>query len=40
MTKLISWVEIPSVEIERAASFYSLVLKIDLQVMDLVEVEL
>jgi len=34
MTKLISWVEIPTTDFERAVKFYSSVLKIDLQVID------
>lgn len=34
MTKLISWVEIPTTDFERAVRFYSSVLKIDLQVID------
>jgi len=34
MRKLISWVEIPAVNINRAASFYSKVLNIELTVMD------
>ena len=34
MTKLISWVEIPATDFERAVKFYSSVLKIDLQVID------
>ena len=34
MTKLISWVEIPATDFERAVSFYRSVLKIDLQTID------
>ena len=34
MTKLISWVEIPTTDFERAVRFYSSVLKIDLQIID------
>ncbi len=34
MRKLISWVEIPATDIERAAKFYGKVLNIDIQVMD------
>ena len=34
MRKLISWVEIPATNIERAAEFYGKVLNIDLEVMD------
>ncbi|MDA3942678.1 MAG: VOC family protein [Bacteroidetes bacterium] len=34
MTKLISWVEIPATDFERAVSFYKSVLKLDLQVLD------
>jgi predicted enzyme related to lactoylglutathione lyase len=34
MRKLISWVEIPATNIERAANFYSKVLNIELRVMD------
>ncbi|MFC0877856.1 VOC family protein [Saccharicrinis sp. FJH2] len=34
MTKLISWVEIPTTNFERAVNFYSSVLKIDLQAID------
>jgi predicted enzyme related to lactoylglutathione lyase len=34
MRKLISWVEIPATDIERAAKFYSKVLNLKLQVMD------
>ncbi len=34
MTKLISWVEIPTTDFERAVKFYRSVLKIDLQVLD------
>lgn len=34
MKKIISWVEIPAQNFERAVSFYKEVLKIDLQVID------
>lgn len=34
MTKLISWVEIPTKEFERAVNFYSKVLNVELQVVD------
>lgn len=34
MTKLISWVEIPTTDFERAVNFYSSVLKTDLEVID------
>ncbi|WP_289053814.1 VOC family protein [Carboxylicivirga marina] len=34
MSKLISWVEIPATDIERAARFYGKVLNIEFQVMD------
>lgn len=34
MKKLISWVEIPAVDFERAIRFYSAVLKVDLQIVD------
>lgn len=34
MKKLISWVEIPAVDFNRAVEFYSKVLKIDLEGMD------
>ncbi len=34
MTKLISWVEIPATDFERAVKFYSSVLNIELQVAD------
>ena len=34
MTKLISWVEIPTTDLDRAVKFYSSVLKIDLNVID------
>ncbi|MCF8218823.1 MAG: VOC family protein [Bacteroidales bacterium] len=34
MKKLISWVEIPAADFERAVKFYKSVLKIDLQTMD------
>lgn len=34
MSKLISWVEIPAINIERAVAFYNKVLKLDMQVMD------
>lgn len=34
MTKLISWVEIPATDFERAVKFYGSVLKIDFQVFD------
>jgi len=34
MTRLISWVEIPANDFERAVNFYSTVLKVDLQVID------
>lgn len=34
MRKLISWVEIPATDIERATKFYSKVLNLDIQVMD------
>ncbi|WP_066632920.1 VOC family protein [Labilibacter marinus] len=34
MTKLISWVEIPCVNFNQAVSFYSKVLKVDLQVVE------
>jgi len=34
MKKLISWVEIPAADFERAVKFYRSVLKIDLQTMD------
>lgn len=34
MAKLISWVEIPTTDFERAVKFYSSVLKIELQPMD------
>lgn len=34
MTKIISWVEIPAQNFERAVNFYKEVLKIDLQVFD------
>lgn len=34
MTNLISWVEIPATDFERAVTFYSSVLKTDLQTID------
>lgn len=34
MRKLISWVEIPSADFERAVRFYKSILKIDLQIID------
>ena len=34
MEKFISWVEIPSTNLERAAKFYNTVLKTDLQITD------
>jgi len=34
MRKIISWVEIPAIDIERAAKFYGKVLNLDIQVMD------
>jgi predicted enzyme related to lactoylglutathione lyase len=34
MTNLISWVEIPATDFERAVNFYSSVLKTDLQTID------
>ena len=34
MRKLISWVEIPATDIERATKFYSKVLSLEIQVMD------
>jgi predicted enzyme related to lactoylglutathione lyase len=34
MTKLISWVEIPASDFERAVGFYQSVLKLDLKVFD------
>jgi len=34
MRKLISWVEIPAINIERAAKFYNKMLNIEIQVMD------
>lgn len=34
MAKLISWVEIPATDFERAVSFYKSVLKVDLQTID------
>lgn len=34
MAKLISWVEIPTVDFERAVKFYNSVLKIDMHVID------
>jgi predicted enzyme related to lactoylglutathione lyase len=34
MRKLITWVEIPATNIERAAKFYSKVLNIEIQVLD------
>ena len=34
MKKLISWVEIPAIDFERAVKFYSLVLNLDLQSID------
>jgi uncharacterized protein len=34
MTKLISWVEIPAADFERAVGFYKSVLKIDLQIVE------
>lgn len=34
MKKLISWVEIPATNIERATGFYNRVLKLDLEIMD------
>ena len=34
MRKLISWVEIPATDIERAAKFYGNVLNLEIQVMD------
>lgn len=34
MTKLISWIEIPSTDFERAVKFYSALLKTDLQIID------
>ena len=34
MRKLISWVEIPATDIERAAKFYRKVLNLEIQVMD------
>lgn len=34
MKKLISWVEIPATDIERAAEFYGKVLNLEIQVMD------
>ena len=34
MKNLISWVEVPALNFERAVEFYSLVLKIDLEIID------
>ena len=34
MKKLISWVEIPAIDIQRATGFYNKVLQIDMEVMD------
>ena len=34
MRKIISWVEVPATDIERAANFYSKVLNIEMKVMD------
>ncbi len=34
MTKLISWVEIPTVDFKRAVRFYNAVLRMDLQALD------
>lgn len=34
MTKLISWVEIPATDFERAVNFYSTILKTHLQIFD------
>lgn len=34
MRKLISWVEIPAMDIERAVNFYNKVLNIEIQVLD------
>ncbi|MGE0090386.1 MAG: VOC family protein [Bacteroidales bacterium] len=34
MQKLISWVEIPAVDFDRAVKFYNAVLKIDMQIFD------
>lgn len=34
MRKLISWVEVPATNVERAAEFYGKVLNIEIQVMD------
>lgn len=34
MEKMISWVEIPAVDMERAVSFYSAVLHLDLKIAD------
>ena len=34
MRKLISWVEIPATDIERAAKFYNKVLNLEIQMMD------
>ena len=34
MKKLISWVEIPAADFERAVKFYSVVLKIDMQIFE------
>jgi len=34
MKKLISWVEIPALNIERATKFYSTILNIEMQIMD------
>lgn len=34
MKKIVSWVEIPATDIERAVKFYNKVLKLELQVMD------